>query len=69
MIRRWGNFISCIGRLLRPKPDRADRSRLMGMYLDQANRPRGARVRSATSKERQDGKFAQIRGRGVERLP
>ena len=36
MIRRWGNFISRIERLFRPKQDRAERSRLMGMYLMRA---------------------------------
>ncbi len=61
MIRRWGNFISRIGRLFRPKQEGANRSRLMGMYLDQANRASGSGLRGATSRERQDGKFAQNR--------
>jgi hypothetical protein len=41
----------------------------MGMYLDQANRPTCTAMRGVASRERQDGKFAQIRRRAVERLP
>jgi hypothetical protein len=49
--------------LLKPPPAKADRSRLMGMYLDHANQPTGPGTRGASARERQDGKFAQNRRR------
>jgi hypothetical protein len=69
MNRGWGNFISRIGSLFERKQDRLDRSRLMGMYLDQANRPTVTGMRGTANRERQDGKFAQNRRRAVERIP
>jgi hypothetical protein len=63
------NSIAGIERLVKPKRDTLDKSRLMGMYLDQANRATGAALRGAASPERQDGKFAQNRRRVVERSP
>jgi hypothetical protein len=63
MIRRLHTLIARIEGLIGPKRRGAERSRLMGMYLDQANRPTGAGMRGVTSQERQDGKFAQNRGR------
>ncbi len=41
------------------KRDTADRPRLMGIYLNHANRPTGAGKRDAALRERQNGKFAQ----------
>ncbi len=67
MIRRWGNFISRIEKLFRPSPDRADRSRLMGIYLDQANRPTCTGMRGIASQERPDGRFVQDQRSAVER--
>ncbi len=43
--------------------DVVDRSRLVGMYLDQANQHTGAGTRARTCREREDGRFAQIRQR------
>jgi hypothetical protein len=63
------NALGWIEMLLRPKRETLNPSRLMGMYLDQANRPIGSTWTSSGSRERQDGKFAQIRRRSVERLP
>jgi hypothetical protein len=63
MIRRLHTLITRIQGLFGPKQRRGGQSRLMGMYLDGANRPTGAGMRGATSLERQDGKFAQKRGR------
>ncbi len=56
-----------IQRLLKPAPVSAvDRSQLMGMYLNQANRPAHARVKVPVQevRQRQNGKFSQIRRRG-----
>ena len=63
------NSIAGIERLVKPKRETLNKSQLMGMYLDQANRPTGAGLRGSASRERQDGKFAQNRRRAVERLP
>jgi hypothetical protein len=63
MIRRLHTLIARIQRLFAPKHKGADRSRLTAMYLDQTNRPSGAGMRGATNQGRQDGKFAQKRGR------
>ena len=46
-----------------PQPS-ADRSRLMGMYLSQANRPLDASGRGSDARGRQEGKFSQNRRRG-----
>jgi hypothetical protein len=48
------------------KQEDVDRSGLLRMYLNQANRSTGARIRGAAS---QDGKFKQNRRRAVERVP
>jgi hypothetical protein len=63
MIRRLHTLIAWIRGLFGPKHKGADRSRLMGMYLDGANRPTGAGNKGATGPERQNGKFAQKRKR------
>ena len=63
MIRRLHTLITRIQRLFAPKGRGADRSRLMGMYLDGANQPTGAGMRGATGPERQNGKFSQRRKR------
>jgi hypothetical protein len=64
MIRKWGNLISRIERLLSRKQEDLDRSRLMWMYLNQANRSTGAGMRDGVGQERQERKFTQIRRRG-----
>jgi hypothetical protein len=69
MILWLRNSIAGIEKLVKPKRRALDPSRLMGMYLDQANRSTGAGLRGAGSREGQDGKFAQNRRRAVERLP
>jgi len=62
---RWVSRL--FGQLIRffqsPQPT-VDRSRLVGMYLSQANRPPDVGSRGAPNRERQDGKFAQNRRRG-----
>ena len=68
-MRRLNILIVRIVKLFGSKPRGADRSKLMGMYLDQANRPISAGMRGTARQERQDGKFAQNRRRGVQRLP
>ena len=69
MIRFLHILIAQFERLFGPKPRGADQSRLMGMYLDQANRPITAGMLGVVRQERQDGKFAQNRRRAVQRLP
>ena len=69
MIHRLRTPIARIERLFGPKPRDADRSRLMGMYLDQTNQPISAGMLGVVRQERQDGKFAQNRQRAVQRLP
>jgi hypothetical protein len=51
-------------RLFKPQQTTADRSRLVGMYLSQANKPLGSSVRGLDNRERQEGKFSQNRRRG-----
>jgi hypothetical protein len=63
MIRHLYTLLAGIQALFASKHRGTDRSRLMGMYLDQANRTTGDGKRGAKSQERQDGKFAQKRGR------
>jgi hypothetical protein len=47
------------------RPQRTvDQSRLMEMYLSQANRPMGSSLLGSGTRERQDGRFSQIRRRG-----
>jgi hypothetical protein len=69
MIRFLHILVAQFERLFGPKPRGADRSRLMGMYLDQTNRPAAAGMLGAASQEREDGKFALNRRRAVARLP
>lgn len=69
MIQYLRVAIARLEKVLKPKRKPLDRSSLMGMYLDQANQPTGSAVRGGGTRERQDGKFAQIRQRAVERLP
>lgn len=61
--------MSRIERLLSRKQDDVDRSKFLRMYLNQANQSAGGGIPRATSRERQDGKFAQNRRRAVERFP
>ena len=63
MIRPLRNLIALAKRLFGPKRREADRLSLMGIYLEQTNRPTGAEVRGSPSQERQDGKYAQNRRR------
>ena len=61
---RWlRTVLSHIARLFRPPQATVDRSRLVGMYLSQANQPPNLSARGAPTRERQDGKFAQNRRR------
>jgi hypothetical protein len=57
-------FSSGWRRLFTPPQAPADRSRLVGMYLSQANKPLGSSVRGSDIRERQEGKFSQNRRRG-----
>ena len=62
---RWlRTILDQIARLFRPPQATVDRSRLVGMYLSQANQPPDPRTRSVPTHERQNGKFAQNRRRG-----
>jgi hypothetical protein len=61
--------MSRIERLLSRKQDDVDRSKLLRMYLNQANQSAGGEIHRAASRVRQDGKFAQNRRRTVGRLP
>ena len=65
MIRRLHTLMVRIERLFGPKYRGTDRPRLMGMYLDQTNRPSSAGTQGAARQERQDGKFSQNRRRAV----
>ncbi len=51
-------------RLFQSPKATVDRSRLMGMYLSQANQPPEPGARGVPTRERQDGKFSQQRRRG-----
>ncbi len=53
-----------IQKLLKPQRASVDKSQLMGMYLNQANRPAHARAPVPTIRQRQNGKFSQLRRRG-----
>jgi len=64
-MNRWIRTIARrIERLLKPPPATVDRSRLVGMYLTQTNRPARARAPILDNRERQNGKFSQLRRRG-----
>ncbi len=65
MIRRLHNLVAWTERLFGPKLPATKPSTLIGIYLDQANQPIGARSRNAAAQERQDGKFAQNRNRPI----
>ena len=51
-------------RLFKSPQATADRSRLVGIYLSQANKPLDSSGRGAGISERQEGKFSQKRRRG-----
>ena len=51
-------------RLFKPPQATVDRSRLVGMYLSQANKPLDSGARGSEVRERQEGKFSQNRRRG-----
>jgi hypothetical protein len=55
MIHHLRTRFAQIGRLLGSKVRTASQSRLMGMYLDQTNRPTGAGMRGGASQQRQGG--------------
>jgi len=63
MIRRLHNLLARVGSLFGHNHEGTDECNLMGLYLDQANRPAGAGMRGAANRERRDGKFAQSRRR------
>jgi hypothetical protein len=63
MTRSLRKFLGQIAGLFRSPQATADRSRLMGMYLSQANQPSDVGARGAPTRERQDGKFSQNRRR------
>jgi hypothetical protein len=57
-------FLRRLENIVAPAHKPVDRSRLMGMYLNSANAPLAATNSRATpTRERQDGKFAQMRRR------
>ncbi len=63
-MRRWFHmFISRVEAFLSPKPGGTDRSQLVGMYLEHANRDAGGGQRGAANRQRQNGKFSQNRRR------
>jgi hypothetical protein len=63
-MKRWLRaIIGGLERFSRPPQGSVDRSRLVGMYLTQANRPPGAGARGSETRERQDGKYSQQRRR------
>ena len=51
-------------RLFEGRPPELNRSRLVGMYLEQSNRQDRGGPLAGPTKERRDGKFAQKRRRG-----
>jgi hypothetical protein len=64
-MNRWLRSIAHrIERLLKPPASSVDKSRLMGMYLTQTNRPVHARASLQDIRQRQNGKFSQLRRRG-----
>ena len=67
MIQYLHGVIARLEKLFKPKRKPLDRSSLMGMYLDQTNQPTGSAIRGTGTRQRQDGKFAQIRRRAVQR--
>jgi hypothetical protein len=67
MMRYLRSSIVRLEKFLNRKPKPLDPSSLMGMYLSQTNRPTGSSTRGTGTRERQDGKFAQIRRRAGER--
>jgi hypothetical protein len=62
---RWLQaLLGVIGRMGRgADPAATDRSRLMGMYLDQANKGRRVRHLGFDAQQRREGKFSQTRRR------
>ena len=64
MISWLRTILGQIARWFHPPRASVDRSRLVGMYLSQANQAPDLSTRGAPTRERQDGKFAQIRRRG-----
>lgn len=68
MISFLSHYVAIVEKLLKPRRKPLDHSRLMGMYLDQANRPAASASASVGTRERQDGKFAQTRRR-ADSLP
>ena len=61
---RWlRTILDQIERLFRPPRATVDRSRLVGMYLSQANQPPDPGARGVPTRERQNGKFSQNRRR------
>jgi hypothetical protein len=57
-------ILSGWSRLFKPRPPKADRSTLVGMYLTGANRPVDTHARDLGTRQRQEGKFSQNRRRG-----
>jgi hypothetical protein len=64
MIAWLQSITASIERIFGSRQKDLDRSRLVGMYLDQTNQPAGAGTRARSCREREDGKFAQARQRG-----
>ena len=64
MISWLRTILGQIARWFRPPQATVDRSRLVGMYLSQANQAQDLSARGAPTRERQDGKFSQNRRRG-----
>ena len=62
---RWPRMIwNAVTRLFRSPQAPVDRSRLVGMYLSQANTEVNSPTRGSRTRERQEGKFSQNRRRG-----
>jgi hypothetical protein len=62
---RWLHMILAGWRgLFKPSQPTIDRSRLVGMYLSQANKPLDSSGRGSDTRARQEGKFSQNRRRG-----
>jgi len=57
-------IVGGLKRWFKPPQATVDRSRLVGMYLSQANKPLDFSTRGSETRERQEGKFSQNRRRG-----
>jgi hypothetical protein len=63
MVRRFYSLMARVKALFAPRQGSCDRSQLVGMYLDSANRGTALTAHGFGNRERQNGKFAQQRRR------